>query len=65
LFAENIGDQIDYAQRKNENVGDLVHETLELLEQKGAFRIVHCLEFMTPTYSFIQVVKTPSLISNI
>ena len=31
----NIGDQIDYSQRKDANVGDLIQETLELLEQTG------------------------------
>lgn len=31
----NIGDKIDYAQRKKKNIGDLIQETLEILEQNG------------------------------
>ena len=31
----NIGDQIDYAQRKKENLGELIQETLEMLEKYG------------------------------
>ena len=28
----NIGDLIDYKQRKRQNIGDLIQETLELFE---------------------------------
>ena len=31
----NIGDKIDYAQRKKLSLGDLIQETLELFEQTG------------------------------
>lgn len=31
----NIGDKIDYSQRKKKNIGDLIQETLEILEQNG------------------------------
>jgi hypothetical protein len=31
----NLGDKIDYAQRKNENLSDLIQETLEVLEKHG------------------------------
>jgi hypothetical protein len=31
----NIGDKIEYNQRKRSNLGDLIVETLELLEQTG------------------------------
>lgn len=31
----NIGDIIDYAQRKRKNLGDLVNETLEIMEING------------------------------
>ena len=31
----NIGDTIDYAQRKHLNLGELIQETLELFEQTG------------------------------
>ena len=31
----NIGDAIDYGQRKRSNLGELIQETLELFEQTG------------------------------
>lgn len=31
----NIGDQIDYSQRKKKNLGDLINETLEIMEING------------------------------
>jgi hypothetical protein len=32
---QNLGDGIDYRQRKKINIGDLIQETLELFEQTG------------------------------
>lgn len=32
---KNCGDKIEYDQRKRLNIGDLISETLELLEQTG------------------------------
>ena len=32
---QNLGDKIDYGQRKKSNLGDLIQETLELFEQTG------------------------------
>lgn len=31
----NLGDKIDYGQRKNENLSDLIQDTLEILERHG------------------------------
>ncbi len=31
----NLGDKIDYKQRKRQNIGDLIQETLEMLETYG------------------------------
>ena len=31
----NIGDKIDYSQRKKKNLGDLINQTLEMMEQTG------------------------------
>lgn len=31
----NLGDKIDYGQRKKSNLGELIQETLELFEQTG------------------------------
>ena len=32
---KNLGDKIEYNQRKKTNLSDLIQETLELLEQTG------------------------------
>jgi hypothetical protein len=45
IFRNNnssIGDKIEYNQRKRVNLGDLIGETLELLEQTGG-EVVHML----------------------
>jgi hypothetical protein len=47
---KNIGDAIDYSQRKRRNVGELIHETLELLEIHGGPDAFINLKYMIPTY---------------
>lgn len=47
---ENLGDQIDYGQRKAENVGDLINETLEILESHGGPDAFINIKYMIPTY---------------
>lgn len=47
---KNIGDKIDYAQRKNENLGDLIQETLEVLERYGGEDAYINIKYMIPTY---------------
>jgi hypothetical protein len=46
----NIGDQIDYGQRKRQNVGDLIQETLEVLEKHGGEDAFINIKYMIPTY---------------
>jgi hypothetical protein len=46
----NIGDQIDYGQQKRSNVGDLIDETLELLEIHGGEDAFINIKYMIPTY---------------
>lgn len=46
----NIGDKIDYAQRKNENLADLIQETLETLERNGGEDAYINIKYMIPTY---------------
>jgi len=46
----NIGDKIEYSQRKKINLGDLVQETLELLEQTGGEDAFINIKYMIPTY---------------
>jgi len=46
----NIGDQIDYSQRKRRNIGDLVSETLEIMEMHGGDDAFINIKYMIPTY---------------
>jgi len=46
----NLGDQMDYSQRKRLNVGELIHETLELLEKTGGPDAFINIKYMMPTY---------------
>jgi len=46
----NIGDKIEYSQRKRENIGDLIQETLELLERNGGADAFINIKYMIPTY---------------
>jgi hypothetical protein len=47
---KNLGDQIDYGQRKKENLGDLIAETLEMLEKYGGEDAFINIKYMIPTY---------------
>ena len=51
IFLVNIGDKIDYAQRKNENLGDLIQETLEVFERHGGEDAYINIKYMIPTYA--------------
>jgi len=46
----NIGDSIDYGQRKQTNIGDLIQQTLELFEQHGGDDAFINIKYMVPTY---------------
>jgi len=46
----NIGDQIDYGQRKSRNVGELIQDTLEMLEMSGGEHAFINIKYMIPTY---------------
>lgn len=46
----NIGDKMDYGQRKRKNIGELVKETLEILEINGGEDAFINLKYMIPTY---------------
>ena len=49
-FLVNLGDKIDYSQRKNENLADLIQETLEILERNGGEDAYINIKYMIPTY---------------
>lgn len=46
----NIGDKIDYKQRKRMNLGELIAETLEILETHGGEDAFINIKYMIPTY---------------
>jgi len=46
----NLGDVIDYSQRKKLTLGDLIQETLELFEQTGGEDAFINIKYMIPTY---------------
>ena len=46
----NTGDGIDYHQRFQENIGDLIQETLEILEKRGGPDAFINIKYMIPTY---------------
>merc|ERR1712139_722214 len=46
----NIGDTMEYGQRKRMNIGDLINHTLELFEQRGGEDAFINIKYMIPTY---------------
>jgi len=46
----NLGDKIEYNQRKKMNLGELIQETLELFEQTGGEDAFINIKYMIPTY---------------
>jgi hypothetical protein len=47
---QNLGDKIDYSQRKGQNLGDLIQQTLELFEIHGGEDAFINIKYMIPTY---------------
>ncbi|XP_072221492.1 parkin coregulated gene protein [Leuresthes tenuis] len=47
---KNLGDGIDYSQRKRENIGDLIEETLQMFERYGGQDAFINIKYMVPTY---------------
>ncbi len=50
MLLQNLGDMFDYGQRKNENVGDLIQETLQLFERFGGEDAFINIKYLVPTY---------------
>ena len=48
--SSNLGDQIDYGQRKGQNLGELIHQTLEQLEIHGGEDAFINIKYLVPTY---------------
>ncbi|XP_059468857.1 parkin coregulated gene protein-like [Neocloeon triangulifer] len=53
----NTGDGIDYSQHKRQNIGDLVQETLEVLERYGGQDAFINIKYMIPTYESCLIVS--------
>jgi hypothetical protein len=53
LCAVNLGDEIEYGQYKRENIGDLIQETLELMERYGGEDAFINIKYMIPTYESV------------
>jgi len=47
---KNLSDEIDYSQRKRENLGDLIEETLQLFEIHGGEDAFINIKYLIPTY---------------
>lgn len=47
---QDMGDAMDYGQRKRMNLGDLIEETLQLLEEYGGEDAFINIKYMVPTY---------------
>ena len=52
---ENLGDGIDYSQRKRQNLGELIAETLEQLEIHGGEDAFINIKYLVPTYQSVVV----------
>lgn len=52
---ENLGDGIDYGQRKRMNLGELVAETLEQLEIHGGEDAFINIKYLVPTYQSVVI----------
>merc|ERR1719502_25661 len=46
----NLGDQMEYSQRKRLNLGDLIQETLNIFEQYGGEDAFINIKYMIPVY---------------
>ena len=49
----SLGDKIDYGQRHRTNIGELVQETLEVLERHGGPHAFINLRYCVPTYESV------------
>ena len=49
----NLGDQIDFGQRRSEDIGELIQKVLETLEQYGGDDAFINIKYLVPTYESI------------
>jgi hypothetical protein len=55
LCNKHLGDLIEYGQRKKVNIGDLINETLEVLELNGGPEAFINIQYMIPTYQTARI----------
>ena len=55
---KNIGDSMDYGQRKDDDIGENVMKTLELLEERGGPGAYKAIKFSVPLYESCLADKT-------
>jgi len=53
---KNLGDAIDYGQRRREDLGELVQQTLELLEIHGGEDAFINIKYLVPIYESVRLV---------
>lgn len=51
----NLGDGIDYGQRKRQNLGELIVQTLEQLELHGGEDAFINIKYLVPTYQSVVI----------
>eukprot|EP01138_Halocafeteria_seosinensis_P007727 gb/GECG01007895.1/.p1 GENE.gb/GECG01007895.1/~~gb/GECG01007895.1/.p1 ORF type:complete len:105 (+),score=8.41 gb/GECG01007895.1/:1-315(+) len=49
----NLGDGIEYSQRKKQNLGDLIEDTLQKLEVHGGEDAFINIKYIVPTYESV------------
>ena len=54
-IAANIGDSIDYSQRKESNLGDLINYSLEMFETYGGEDAFINIKYLCPTYQSVLI----------
>lgn len=54
-MAGNLGDGIEYAQNRQENLGDLIERTLQTLEATGGDDAFINIKYLVPTYESCMV----------
>merc|ERR1712228_107666 len=50
---KNLGDEMDYSQRKRQNLGDLIEETLQVFEVHGGEDAFINIKYMIPVYESV------------
>lgn len=55
VYIDNLGDGIDYGQRRRENLGELIQQTLEEFEKYGGEDAFINIKYLVPTYQSVVI----------